>query len=167
MTAAADYSLAVMAVIAAAGPIASRRALQGSAPGWRPVRSRLEITAIHESAHAVVCAALYKPPALTTIVPADESNGHMLFDDSPDGDGCLVVHRPISDAGIVRRNARSLAVLTGRDPLYVFRGLRAKAESLVEEHWYLISFLAGELLKHKTMRRSDIAAIVSPHIKRP
>ena len=164
-TAAAERALEREAIISAAGLVAGRRCLQGE-PGWRRVRSRAEIKAYHEAAHAVVALALDKTPWLATIVGVPGVNdGYVLFrpphsESDPWGGARKSPH----DAEVVREKVRALS-LTGRKPLAIIRALRAETGRLLEEHWALVVLLAGELLKRQTLSRDEISAILGRHLK--
>ncbi len=158
--------LQVTAIIFAAGPIASRRCLRGSEPGWRRVRTREEIAAHHEAAHAAVALALGTVAWLATIVPVPGVNsGYVLLAQPADASDPWGGRKYTSDAAVVRETVRALS-LTGRRPLEILRAIRREAAKLVEEHWPLIGDLAGELLKRKTLHRADVAAIIPPHVNR-
>ncbi len=155
----AKRSIEVDAIIFVAGPIASRRCLQGSAPGWRRVRSRGEIIAFHEAAHAIAATALNRTAWLATIIPVPGVNsGHVRLTDpathTNPWDG-----PKYTDATVTREKVRALS-LTGERPLSVIRRLRAEAVRLIEEYWPLISYMASELLKRETMDGEQIAAVM-------
>ncbi len=131
------------------------------------MRTREEVTAFHESGHAVIAAAQGQMPWKVTIVPiTGVCYGHVSLErpanesDPWGGRGCT------RDAAAVRKNARALALSGQRRPLEILRAIRREAAKLVEEHWPLIGDLAGELLKRKTLHRADVAAIIPPHVNR-
>lgn len=170
-------SLEISVITAAAGTIGEIRAMVGSEPGWRRVRSRAELTAIHEGCHAVVSYALGQTPYLATVAASPRAHGAVFY--APPADSAepwagVDAGSLATDGQSVRRTVRVLAKYAGiylgdparsRRPLVVLRALRAETVRLVEDNWYLITYLAVELLKHKTLSRDEIAAIVAPHVR--
>ena len=161
-------------VVYLAGKAAERRALQGSAPGWRRWRTPEELRAHHEAGHAIaeVARGCY-PWKLSIIVAKNVRIGKS---------GCLGGY---SSAGItpeppaaiklpaqmdcdLRLAARACQMLSLCEPPYGWRGavrvvhrLQARTGDFVEQHWHLIALLAGELVRHQELGQAQIEAILA------
>jgi hypothetical protein len=150
-------------------------------PAWRRAslaRRRREV-AFHEAGHAVIGHVLKRGVQFVTIEPkgsvlgrVNRSSGHRIdllaeINVSMAGEiaeakcsGRTVDWRRDGCRGDVRvikssmRGSRSL-----QDNTNSWASLEAKTQSLVRKHWPAIQAMAEQLLKHKTLLRSDIADI--------
>lgn len=158
-----------------AGDLAMRRALQGSAPGWRRLRSGKELTAFHEAGHAVVAEAIGFHVHRVFIVPA--VTGSSVF-----GGACTSTFDPKclheskgepaldrslpSDRQTAARLCLALcATPSWKSALQQYRIWKANVRALVERHWFAITGLAEELQRRGDLNRADLAGILSHSIR--
>ncbi|HTX35410.1 MAG TPA: hypothetical protein VME43_10320 [Bryobacteraceae bacterium] len=156
-----------------AGNAAARRALQGSEPGWRRLRSGDELRAFHEAGHAVAIWAAGGHPWWLSIV-ADETvrigktgfeGGVCWGGGSPLPPGpCPRPARAESDLRKAAGVCLALCLFEGafgwRPALRIARRLRASTRALVENHWWRVVVLADELMRRRVLDHEAIAKLL-------
>jgi len=160
-------------VVYLAGNAAERRALQGSAPGWRRWRTPEELRAFHEAGHAIAQWArgdcVWK---LSIIVDKNVRvgkfgylGGYSSAGITPEPPGPIELP-PRLDCDL-RRAARTCQMLSLWEPPYGWRGavrvghrLRERTRELVDQHWHLIEALGGELARRQELDQAQIDAIL-------
>lgn len=165
------------AIISLAGKAAERRALRGTAPGWRRMRTRDEIRAYHEAGHAVarLCAGQYVwklsiiPDATVCIQETGISAGYCAGGKTQEPTGPM--ERPARAETDLRRAARACLILAITEAPYGWRGalriahrLRAQAWELIDQHWPLVARLASELAERGEMNQHEIAGLLSGRV---
>lgn len=160
-------------VVHLAGKAAERRALQGSAPGWRRWRTPEELRAHHEAGHAIAQWArgdfVWKLSIMVDKNTRVGKSGYLAGFSSagvtpaPPGP----IEFPARVDCDLRNAAGDCMMLSLCEPPYGWRGavraahrLRARTRDLVEQHWPLIAALAGELVRHQELDRAQIEAIL-------
>lgn len=160
-------------VVCLAGNAAERRALQGSAPGWRRWRTPEEMRAHHEAGHAIAEVARGCYPWKLSII-ANKSvrigksgflGGYSSAGITPEPPGPIKL--PARMDCDLRQAARACQMLSLCEPPYGWRGavraahrLQARTRDLVEQHWHLIAALAAELVWHQELDRIQIERIL-------
>ncbi len=158
-------------LIALAGLVAARRALRGSEPGWRRFRSSTELKAFHECGHAIVALVLGKHVyGLSIVADATVRMGKsgILGGFAFIGRGDEPINPQAEPAGPMETDIQTVCKwaqlyedpATWRAMRRTIRAWRVEAAAIVEDNWYLLQKLAGELERRQTMNRSEIGAIV-------
>lgn len=159
-----------LAMVCLAGPAASRRCRQGSAPGWRRYRTGDEVLAHHEAAHGVCGHLLGRYVWELTIIEdrtvkvqkTSFSAGHAWSGDTPEPPS----ERPRRERAETdfRRAAEASRILSIIEPpfgwrstLRIVRRMRAQANALVDANWRSIMALAEELLRQRELDQEQIA----------
>ena len=161
-------------VVHLAGKAAERRALQGSAPGWRRWRTPEELLAHHEAGHAIAQWArgdfVWK---LSIIADKSVRVGNLGYLAGFSSAGVtLAPPGPIEFPARVDCDLRNAAsdcmMLSLCEPPYGWRGavrvahrLRARTRELVDQHWHLIEALGGELVRRQELDQAQIEAILT------
>ena len=161
-------------VVYLAGNAAERRALQGSAPGWRRWRTPEELRAIHEAGHAIAQWArgdfVWKLSIMVDKNVRVGKSGYMGGFSSagitPEPPGRIEFPARV-DCDL--RNAASDCMrLSLCEPPYGWRGavrvahrLQARTRDLIEQHWLLVELLAGELVRRQELNQAQIEAILA------
>ncbi len=156
-------------VVYLAGNAAERRALQGSAPGWRRWRTPEELRALHEAGHAIAQWArgdcVWK---LSIIIGKNVRIGKSGFLGGYSSAGITPlppgpIELPARMECDLRQGARVCQMLSlwespygWRGALRVARRLQARTRDLIEQHWYLVEMLAGELVRRQELDREQI-----------
>lgn len=161
-------------VVYLAGNAAERRALQGSAPGWRRWRTPEELRALHEAGHATAQWArgdcVWKLSIIENknvrIGKSGFLGGYSSAGITPEPPGPIEL--PARMDCDLRRAARTCQMLSLWEPPYGWRGavrvghrMRARTRDLVDRHWYLIEVLAGELVRHQELNQAQIEAVLA------
>jgi hypothetical protein len=156
-----------------AGNLAMRRAVQGSTPGWRRVRTCRELIALHEAGHAVIAAAVGFHVHRVFIVSVAESNrsgfaGCCVATFRPEeapGDDLPPIQKMRSDRHVAADLCWHLALLAGdaaswRAALKQYRLWLAKVRDLIERHWLAIMNLAEQLERREDLSGAEVAGIL-------
>jgi hypothetical protein len=162
-------------VISFAGKMAERRALQGSAPGWRRWRDRDELRAFHEAGHAIAQRAagryLWRLSILTNknvrVGMAGTLGGYASAGFTPEPPGPEELPERL-DCDL-RSAARACQILSlceqphgWRGALRAARRLRERSRNIIEQHWQLVVLLAGELHRRQELDRGQIESVLNP-----
>jgi hypothetical protein len=162
-------------VVYLAGNAAERRALQGSALGWRRWRTPEELRAHHEAGHAIAEVARGCYPWKLSIIAnrgvrigkSGFLGGYSSAGTTPEPPGAIKL--PAQMDCDLRLAARACQMLSLCEPPYGWRGairvahrLQARTGDFVEQHWHLIALLAGELVRHEELEQAQIEAILRP-----
>jgi hypothetical protein len=158
-----------------AGNAAVRRALRGSTPGWRVLRTPEELRSFHEAGHGVLQYLHGQHVWRLSIiinrgvrVGDGVSGGFAAAGDTtePPADWAPPSGAVEND---VQRAARACLVLSNFEPPYGWRSalriahrLRAQTRDLVHRHWPLVARLAAELAEHGELNHLQIARILKP-----
>ena len=154
----ADLERAV--TIALAGPLGERRARRGSSPGWHRARTRPELIAHHEGAHAVVSHQMGKPVRFLSVIPTGVSLGV-----------CVCGGEDLSASAIAEIRARPSATdedfaleLSRGLPGPRWRNLRRlyrQTLAILESRWPAVIELAERLQARGELYGSEITEILS------
>jgi hypothetical protein len=147
------------AVVSMAGPLAEKRALRGSGPGWVVQVTTERRIAVHEAGHAVLATVTGLYAHRVTVVPDAYSLGHCLVSSSPD-----TPEEPSEVRTDLDQVCRFAWALTHFDPaiprwkavLATARRIRSTAAQFVECHWFEIQALASELERNQHLDRNQI-----------
>lgn len=172
-------SLEASVVVYLAGNAAERRALQGSAPGWRRWRTPDEMRALHEAGHAIAQWArgdcVWKLSIIVDknvrIGKSGYLGGYSSAGITPEPPG--PIEPPAHMDCDLRRAAHTCQMLSLWEPPYGWRGavrvgqrLRARTRDLIHQHWHLIEALASELVRHQELNRAQIEGILERSLPR-
>jgi len=161
-------------VVYLAGNAAERRALQGSAPGWRRWRTPEELRALHEAGHAIAQWArgdcVWKLSIIVDknirIGKSGYLGGYSSAGTTPEPPGPIEL--PARMDCDLRQAARGCQMLSLCEPPYGWRGavrvahrLQTRTRNLIEQHWHLIEVLGGELVRHQELNQVQIEAILA------
>src|SRR4051812_18783544 len=115
-----------LAMIYLAGRVGEVRALRGGSQGWKRHRTSQELTAHHESSHAVLIAAFTYTVYMASITPKplESSAGRVLFGVKPNADGA-VKPGPSDNKGAVQLCWALSGAKGWRETLREVRRLRA------------------------------------------
>lgn len=150
-------------------------------PAWRraTLAKRRREVAFHEAGHAVIGHVLKRGVQFVTIEPkgstlgrVNRSAGHRIDDPAEINVSMAgeVAEAKLSNRTVdwgrdsCRGDVRVIKSSMQRkmrsdDDANLWASLEAKTQKLVRKHWPAIRAMAGQLLKHKTLLRSDIADI--------
>lgn len=139
-----------------AGGIGAKLSQEGKTPGWVRRRTPADLTRFHETAHAIAASALgfsvfeirlmpegggytdYGTAGSKPALKVNEANFAELPNDQQRIDDCV---RLLNEQGCFP----DLAELT------------TIVESILRKHWRNVKWLAGELLRNRTMTEQEIA----------
>jgi hypothetical protein len=158
-------------IVSLAGKVAARRALQGGESGWVRHRRPAELTAIHESAHAVVATLLGS--VVFRVYLVDPASGRRISGACEYG---IASEQPAvepsddeleTDNRQAARAAMALTLTLGESDLPTwrlalreFRECRAKTVELVEAHWRRIEELGWQIERRGSLSGSEVNAIL-------
>lgn len=150
-------------VISLGGPVAKKRALRGSGPGWVRDRSPQENVAFHEAGHVVASLALGRCVHEVSVIPTTKTAGHCVSSLNEDFD--LSQPRPLIHDYRMTVGVASWMVPCDQDPqwrriLAVCRAMRRAAEEIIELNWWHVIAVAMELQKKKKLGRAEIESIL-------
>jgi hypothetical protein len=157
-----------------AGNVGSRRALRGSAPGWRRTRGEAELRAFHESSHAVIGHLHGHYPWLVSIkldpgVRIEKtgiSGGFSAGGNTPSPPPGWA--RPSGRAETdLRRAAKACLVLSNFEGPYGWKSalrhahrLKSQTARLVDAYWPYVVTLAGKLAERGELTGAEVMAIL-------
>jgi hypothetical protein len=155
------------AVTCLAGPLAEKRALRGSGPGWVRSRTWEERVAYHEAGHAVAAAACRLYVHSVSIIPDEDSGGRCLSSRSaelPDGPEKKLPPKKRRDHHKAACYAWLLTSFDDRpqwkSALATVRVLRRRTEEILERHWFVVMAVANALEHRKELDRAEIESLV-------
>ena len=155
-------------IVRLAGPAAEK--YETAPPGWRTVRSREEVIALHESAHAVAAFLAGRRLLMLSIIPSLRSLGHVTYggkssDAAPETllDEMMIFGEPdgISDRRSVLQILAAMPALERRAIHRMFRELEAEVSELVRTNWKTILLLANELVAQQWIGGRRAEGIIS------
>jgi len=160
-----DQLLSRRVLVTFAGDAAAKRCLVGGSPGWRRHRTPVEVTAFHESGHAVLALIVGFTVYGASIVPREDvteegavslTNGRVQYglQSSPSAGPPRIV-RDSTDA--IRLCADLMGKREWPAVLRLARTLRKRSEELVADHWRAITAVANRLLQSRELNQAEIA----------